>query len=103
MEEFSLVYWMVVTILGVSFFWETTRYLFETFLPSVFVFTRPIHPLLIYGLAWLIRDDWLEAAAVAAGVGFVHLWMDKLGMATAQPVSFRPSRRGRRSGLPELP
>ncbi len=93
---------LVLLTLATFWLWETVRYAAESFIPQIFSATRPLHPLVVAAAPLLVLwPEWVQALAVAAAVGILHLAVEKyLAPDTATPIQL-PRRRG--GGLPPLP
>lgn len=93
---------LIPLLLATFWVWETVRYAAERYAETVFDATRAVHPLLVAALPLVVLwPDWVDALAVAAGVGLLHLFVQRaLGLASPPQVVMQRPRRG---GLPPLP
>lgn len=91
-----------LTVLLATFWaWETVRYIADTYAPNVFAATRPAHPLAVAAFPVVVFwPDWITGLAVAAGVGILHLLVERF-LVKDYPVPVQLPRN--RGGLPPLP
>lgn len=91
---------LIETALIVWFVWSVVRLYVDTLAPGWFKRTRLLHPLVIFGMSYLLMgQQWWYALLISALASIFTMLLAFL-QKTDEPVTFY---RHRRRGLPPLP